>query len=527
MGLLELLIAATALVPAQDERARALVEQLRSDRIEERDEAMGQLEALGHAAERDLEKAAESEDLDLSERAKRLLRLLPFREKRLSSIPEGAHAVGFAFSRNGRTVAYRTWIDGDDVVFTNDKRSELFDDADDPVVSPDGRVVAYFARRKDRAFVVAANRKGEDFDSVGDFHMMARRRPVLSPDGKRVAYQAMKGGEAYIVVDGLKSGPYFDVDDPTFSPNSVVVGYAANLGGTRKTGRVEGGKWFIVVGDRKGPEFDAVPLLSDMIATQSPVFSPDGSRVAYAAKKGRLWHPVVDGKVGEGCELIWPVFFSSDGKRVVHVEKHGDKWWLVVDGVKRAELAQPVWGHALSPDGGVIVHVARSGSKFRLVVGDKPGPLFDKIFNPVLSSDGTRVAYVVKRDGNRAVAVDDRVGEAFDRVSSPAFAPDGSRVAYSASQEGKVLVVFGDRKGEPFDDIPLTNLSEPPVVFAPDGSSVAYRAKNGDRHFVVAGTNRSEPFDQVWEPVYSPDGKKVAFGARKGRELWWKVLEVR
>ena len=25
----------------------------------------------------------------------------------------------------------------------------------------------------------------------------------------------------------------------------------------------------------------------------------------------------------------------------------------------------------------------------------------------------------------------------------------------------------------------------------------------------------------------SPDGKKVAFGARKGRELWWKVINIR
>lgn len=38
---------------------------------------------------------------------------------------------------------------------------------------------------------------------------------------------------------------------------------------------------------------------------------------------------------------------------------------------------------------------------------------------------------------------------------------------------------------------------------------------------------KSGAFDQVLtQPVFNADGTKVAFGARKGRELWWKVMDV-
>jgi hypothetical protein len=45
--------------------------------------------------------------------------------------------------------------------------------------------------------------------------------------------------------------------------------------------------------------------------------------------------------------------------------------------------------------------------------------------------------------------------------------------------------------------------------------------------FIVVGDKVGPPFDSVTQPVFSPDGSKVAFGAMQGKELWWKVMEVR
>ncbi|MEW6103907.1 MAG: hypothetical protein AB1630_08880 [bacterium] len=69
------------------------------------------------------------------------------------------------------------------------------------------------------------------------------------------------------------------------------MAYRANIGGKEDiTGlgwltRLTGGKWFIVIGDKKGEEFDGVG---------DPVFSPDDKDVACGAQKGRkLWWKVM------------------------------------------------------------------------------------------------------------------------------------------------------------------------------------------------------------------------------------------
>lgn len=65
------------------------------------------------------------------------------------------------------------------------------------------------------------------------------------------------------------------------------------------------------------------------------------------------------------------------------------------------------------------------------------------------------------------------------------------------------------------------------LAFSPDGRRFAYVACDNGDWIVVCGDQRSERFDIVRDPVFRRHGKKVAFGARKGRELWWKVMEVK
>ena len=72
----------------------------------------------------------------------------------------------------------------------------------------------------------------------------------------------------------------------------------------------------------------------DDIMKGTPVFSPDGKRVAYSARKGGRWFVVVDGQAGpeyDGIMAGTPVF-SPDGKRLAYVPEKGGKWLVVVDG---------------------------------------------------------------------------------------------------------------------------------------------------------------------------------------------------
>jgi hypothetical protein len=86
----------------------------------------------------------------------------------------------------------------------------------------------------------------------------------------------------------------------------------------------KGGRWFVVVGDQKGPAFEAIGSL---------VFSPDGTNVAYPAKQGGKWFIVVGDKKGPACDDVADPVFSSDGSKMAYGARLQDRelWWKVMD----------------------------------------------------------------------------------------------------------------------------------------------------------------------------------------------------
>jgi hypothetical protein len=47
----------------------------------------------------------------------------------------------------------------------------------------------------------------------------------------------------------------------------------------------------------------------------------------------------------------------------------------------------------------------------------------------------------------------------------------------------------------------------------------------------VVGEQKGDAFDEIYIPhervSFNASGTKVAFGARKGSEIWWKIMDVR
>ena len=133
----------------------------------------------------------------------------------------------------------------------------------------------------------------------------------------------------------------------------------------------------------------------------TPVFSADGKRVAYVARKDEKWLVVLDGRPGPEYDEIMeglPVF-SPDGKRVAYAAMKDEKWLLVLDGraepgVRRIMAGTPVF----SPDGKRARLRRQERGKWFVVLDGQPGPEYDGIMagTPVFSPDGKRCAYGAK-----------------------------------------------------------------------------------------------------------------------------------
>ncbi len=65
----------------------------------------------------------------------------------------------------------------------------------------------------------------------------------------------------------------------------------------------------------------------------SPVFSPDGKRVAAAVKNNNRWTIAVDGSPwSETFDNVWDPVFSPGGDKVAAKAERNGKYFVVVDG---------------------------------------------------------------------------------------------------------------------------------------------------------------------------------------------------
>jgi WD40-like Beta Propeller Repeat len=176
-------------------------------------------------------------------------------------------------------------------------------------------------------FVIVSGK--EVFGSKAD----AAGSPVFSPDGKRIAFKVLRGTKLGIAVSNAeKVEPQYDfVGRPVFNPAGTEIAYAANTGGRcdpttavleGDDASVEGGQWFVVRGTGKSEVFEEV---------RKPVYSPDGARLAYAARIAGKWHVVVDKSRSPPFDAVDRPRFTPDGKRVCFGARLGrELWWKVM-----------------------------------------------------------------------------------------------------------------------------------------------------------------------------------------------------
>ncbi len=228
---------------------------------------------------------------------------------------------GFMFSPNGHFACVALGEETRESIRSPDYDHARDDIGVGPVVLLDGRPVETF--KLDGLDL----KPGTKIDYAGlNFALGA---PVLSPDGTRVAYAGLTyhGKSAFlettkttgrIVVDGKQLGPLYPSEGQG-RPRRVPV-FAGD------------GAFPMVV---RGMD----PLWAGV---SNPVFSPDGKRVAHAAKRGNDDYVVVlDGEIQRGPALqrfLAGPTFSRDGQHLAYVGWAQGQTLVVVDGAVKSAL---------------------------------------------------------------------------------------------------------------------------------------------------------------------------------------------
>lgn len=196
--------------------------------------------------------------------------------------------------------------------------------------------------------------------------------------------------------DVIKAGPqYTTIHSPSFSLDGAALAYSADHDGKR----------FMVLDDRE----EALP--DGWILAGEPVVHPDRKKVgAIFSANGQVFFYVSfldSGQKENSYDEADGLVFNNDGSKHAYAARKGNRWFIVVNGVEGAEFDRVI-SPKFSPNGKYLVYRARKDGKRFVVIANKTGkiirkhPAYEQIFEVEFTSDGKSVAYGVK-DGQNLV----------------------------------------------------------------------------------------------------------------------------
>lgn len=197
----------------------------------------------------------------------------------------------------------------------NEKESPYYDEVFTMEISAGGDHLAYLARREKSIFLV------KDGVEMPFPEHERRSHLVIAKNGRTFNIGVLKD-RFFAISDGKKIGKNYDeMTMPVFDSEGTRLAYAAR----------RGNKWFVVVNGTEGSAFD-------MVVT--PKFSPDGSRLIYRVRQQGARFVVIADTQGRTVqehphyEAIWEPVFSPDGKSVAYGVKTGQELWWRVEPLK-------------------------------------------------------------------------------------------------------------------------------------------------------------------------------------------------
>lgn len=389
--------------------------------------------------------------------------------------------------------------------------SDVYGDARQPVWSPDGKSLAFFAFIDGGYDLWLVDPEGNNRKQL-TWGPYDDRDPIWSPDGKKIAFASDRGApgsSSYnIWVLDVATGNLTQVTDnvfenrmPSWSPDSKEIVYSSVRDNAS-------GLWATAIATGTEREL----LLSSTGTVGAPSWGPAG-QLSYVIQDGGNSQLIVDGKAVSGTEnafsfrLSWlkdgRYYYVSDGK-IRERNTRRSNAFRTVEFTAALQTGKPDY-----------VRVKRDFDSLapRKALG---------IVRPALSPDGTQVAFVAVGDLYLL-----KIGEKPQNLTNdhymeadPAWSPDGKYLVYSSDKGGKLMQLW-IREIATGKERQLTDIANQPLgaAWSPDGTKIAFLDTDG--MWGVAGlcvidvksseiTRLQPTLGQPGKPSWSADSQYVA-----------------
>ena len=298
-----------------------------------------------------------------------------------------------------------------------------------------------------------------------------------------------------------------------------------------------------------------------------PVWSPDGTRIAFEANAG-IW--LVDAEGTHTFQLTdngWDPSWSPDGTTIAYtrgITQYNDDggyvytnriWLMDADGSDQRPLSDGATYAVWSPEDTRIVYTETSNTGIWSVNADGTDRqlLTRHGWGPVWSPDGTRIVY-----GFGGIRIMDADGSGNRQLSVagayPVWSPDGNVLAYVDGDWGKntehggiefsggiwLVDTYGKSRRQLTDD--LNEDSSPfgreTMVWSSDGTRIAYTRRVYEHEITspyswavsvvssevavidARGTSPRTISSDGEHPAWSPDTTRIAYTGRGGDGIW-------